>query len=225
VLPAKGILSAEQIDSLIRETKARGGRVGYKSNEDGSQSAYELNISLFDLISDPEADESLSKKVDRFIVSQAIALSIAGVPALYYHSLVGSRSFYRGVEKTGINRAINREKLDFGAVSAEINAEGTIRNLVMKKLRALIQTRRTLAAFHPQGKQRVLSFDPALFGLERESPDGEELLLVLINVSSRPVPIHLEHQCTEDAITGTHVSGRTVVNPYQILWLQRAPRS
>ncbi len=225
VLPAKGILSTEQIDSLIRETKARGGRVGYKSNEDGTRSAYELNISLFDLISDPEADEPLSKKVDRFIASQAIALSIAGVPALYYHSLVGSRNFYEGVEKTGIRRTINREKLDFGAVSAEINQEGTIRNLVMKKLRALIQKRRTLAAFHPLGKQRVLSFDPALFGLERESPDGEELLLVLINVSMLPVSITLDHPCTEDAISGTHVSGSTVIDPYRILWLQRAPRS
>jgi glycosidase len=225
VLPAKGILSTEQIDALVRKTIAHGGRVGYKSNEDGSQSAYELNISLFDLISDPEADEPVSQKVDRFIASQAIALSIAGVPALYYHSFVGSRNFYEGVEKTGINRAINREKLDLGAVSREINTEGTIRNLVLKKLTSLIQKRRTLRAFHPQGKQRVLSFNPAVFGVERESPDGEELLLVLINVSGHPVSLNLAHPCTEDTLSGRHVSGMTTISPYGILWLQRAPRS
>jgi glycosidase len=225
VLPAGGILSTEQIDDLVRKTKAHGGRVGYRSTEDGSQSAYELNISLFDLISDPESNEPVSQKVDRFVASQAIALSIAGVPALYYHSLVGSRNFYEGVEKTGMNRAINREKLDLDAVSREINTEGTIRNLVMKKLTALIEKRRTLRAFHPQGKQHVLSFDPAVFGVERVSPDGDEHLLVLINVSGHPVSLKLEHRCTEDTLSGRHVSGMATISPYEILWLQRAPRS
>ena len=49
--PARGILPEEGIDLLIEKTLAHGGLVSYKSNPDGTQSAYELNINYFDALS------------------------------------------------------------------------------------------------------------------------------------------------------------------------------
>lgn len=225
VLPAKNILADEQIDVLVKETEKRGGRVSYKSNADGSQSAYELNISLFDLISDPEADEPITTKVKRFIASQAIALSIIGIPAIYYHSIVGSRNYHKGVKQTGMNRAINREKLNLSEIAKDLETRGTIRNLVLNGLTTLIKKRRLCRAFHPQGNQRVLKLHQGVFALERSSPEGNELILSLINVTNRTIELSIDHPCKKDIISGKILQDRFTIDPYEILWLQQYPQS
>ncbi len=100
--PVTGILSQDEIDTLVQRTKAHGGNVSYKANSDGSQSPYEMNITYFDAITDPRitADEP-EVAVKRFIVSQAIQLSLAGVPGIYFSSLFGGRNWNAGVEETG----------------------------------------------------------------------------------------------------------------------------
>ena len=112
LLPAHNILAMDRIQGLIEKTEESGGRVGYKSNADGTKTAYELNISLFDLLSDTGSEVGDGEiSVKRFTASQAIALSLSGIPALYYHSIIGSRNYREGVKKTGSNRTINREKV------------------------------------------------------------------------------------------------------------------
>ncbi len=221
ILPAKDLLTNEQIEDIIKTTEKRGGRVSYKSNPDGSKSAYELNIALFDLLSDPGEDEPASKKVDRFMVSQAIALSLKGVPALYYHSLLGSRNYYEGVKQTGANRAINREKLRIAELKRELETPGTVRNLVFQRLTELIQKRRSQKAFHPQGKQHILNLHPSIFALERHSPDGEKCILCLINVSDITVDLTLDHPAGKDILSGRVVEKNISIKPYEVLWLLR----
>ncbi|RLC54282.1 MAG: sugar phosphorylase, partial [Chloroflexota bacterium] len=91
VRPAEGILSPAEVQALVERTLAHGGYVSYKANPDGSQTVYELNISYFDALSDPNGPEPLDWQVRRFLASQAIMLSLAGVPGIYVHSLFGSR--------------------------------------------------------------------------------------------------------------------------------------
>lgn len=108
-MPAKGILDEVEIQALVDQTLAHGGRVSYKSNQDGSKSVYELNITLYDWLNGP-VDEQVDLEVSRFLASQAIMLSLAGVPGIYFHSLFGARNCYKCVEQTGRARSINREK-------------------------------------------------------------------------------------------------------------------
>jgi hypothetical protein len=42
----------------------------------------------------------------------AVKLCLQGVPAIYFHSLFGSRGDRLGAESRGIKRRINREKLE-----------------------------------------------------------------------------------------------------------------
>jgi len=219
LLPAKDILSDEQIAKLIQITLNRGGRVSFKSNADGSESAYELNISLFDLVSDPRADEPPELKVNRFVASQAVALSIRGIPAIYYHSILGSQNYYEGVEKTGTRRAINREKLNLLQLEKELKDPLSRRYMVFHNLCNLIKKRQQIEAFHPEGKQKVLDIHPSLFSIERSSPDGRQLLLSLINVSSNKIEVLLKHPCRHDVLSGKIFQGRVNIYPYQILWL------
>ncbi len=185
VRPAEGILTPDQIQHLADRTLAHGGQVSYKTNPDGGQSAYELNITLFDALSDPEGGEPESLKIDRFIASQAIMLAMVGVPGIYVHSLVGSPNNYSGVAETGRARTINREKwhrVDLEAVLDNPNARAA---RVFGRYATLLKARAAQPAFHPNGDQQVIAGNPALFCLLRTSPDEQERVLCLHNISDR----------------------------------------
>jgi glucosylglycerate phosphorylase len=91
--PARGILSEEEILEMVARVEAHGGLVSSKTNPDGTQSPYEMNISYFDALSDPNSAEPVEVQVQRFLGSQAILLAMAGLPGIYVHSLLGSRNW------------------------------------------------------------------------------------------------------------------------------------
>lgn len=233
VRPAEGILTPSEVQDLVERTLAHGGHVSYKTNSDGTQSAYELNISYFDALSDPDVPESLDLQVRRFLASQAIMLSLAGVPGIYVHSLFGSRSHQAGVEQTGRYRSINREKFQRGQLEEALADPASLRHRVFHPYLRLIRTRTAHRAFHPNGPQEVLSLHPALFSLLRTSPDGRKAVLCIHNVSGDEQHLQISLDAfsiphsgpVRDLITGSEftvdVSGDLglKVAPYQVLWL------
>jgi glycosidase len=235
VRPAEGILNADEIQQLVEKTQAHGGFVSFKTNPDGTQSPYELNISYFDALSDPVGveEEGLELQVSRFVASQAIMLSLAGVPGIYVHSLLGSRSWREGVEETGRYRTINREKLRWRDLAAALADPTSLRHRVFYQYVHLLRIRRSRRAFHPNGAQRVLFDNPALFTLLRTSPDGQEHILCVHNVSDKAqsfqvdlVQLGVPHsENVEDLVFPARFpvdeDGRLslTVKPYQVLWL------
>jgi len=183
--PARGILSQAEIDALVQQTLAHGGRISLKQNSDGSSSPYELNINYFDALSDPNGGEPLEIQVSRFMAAQAILLALKGVPGIYFHSLFGSRSWQAGVEETGRNRTINREKLELAGLEAELKHASSLRARVYNQYRSLLEKRRSNPAFHPQGGQEILDVGTGVFGLRRTSPDGNRTMMCLQNVTNR----------------------------------------
>jgi glycosidase len=186
VMPARGILSEDEIQHLVDRTRAHGGCVSYKKNADGSESVYELNISYFDALSDPNAGEPRERQVARFLLSQAIMLALQGVPGIYVHSLFGSRSWQEGVAQTGRARTINRQKLDRRRLEAELADPGSLRHQVFTAYARLLGQRSAHPAFHPQGGQEILYDSECLFILRRHTADGNQSLLALHNVSGDP---------------------------------------
>jgi len=233
VRPVEGILSHSEVQALVERTLAHGGYVSFKAEPDGSQTVYELNISYFDALSDPQAAEPLDLQARRFLASQAIMLSLAGVPGIYVHSVFGSRSYHAGVEQTGRYRSINREKLRRDRLERELADPASLRHKVLYPYLHIIRTRAAHPAFHPAGSQQVLSLDPALFVLLRGAPDGSESLLCIHNVSNAERILgvdldalsfsHVGH--VQDLIAGAifcvDTSGRLnlCIAPYQVLWL------
>jgi glycosidase len=228
--PAQGILSGKQIHALVDLAVRRGGRVSYRrdlARDDADRSGprggllpYELNISLFDLVSDPRAVEPVELAVSRFAASQAIALSLKGLPAVYYHSFVGSRNYAEGVEKTGLFRVINREKLNLPALREELEEPGTRRNLVYRSIARLIRARRRRAAFHPRAPQRILDLGPGIFAVERASPRREDAVLCLVNVAGAAVRADIGSPWKRDILTGRTFPGEIALRPYEVLWLE-----
>ena len=68
---ATGLLTA-----LVERTGAHGGFVSYRSNGDGTQSPYELNITWYSALNREGSGEPQTLQVDRFLAARAIALAM-----------------------------------------------------------------------------------------------------------------------------------------------------
>ena len=232
--PVRGILSDAEIEALVRQVIAHGGLVSHKHNLDGTQSPYELNINYFDALSDPNGQPpGLPLQVDRFMSAQAIMLSLVGVPGIYFHSLFGSRGWPEGVKETGHNRTINRRKFDRAEVERELADPTSLRHQVFTRTVQLLKARAASPAFHPHGSQQVINYGDSLFTLLRLSPDGDERVLCVQNVSSQPQSMAFDFDEVSgllpkdsglaDLITGQRFKrerrGALRLRPYQTLWL------
>jgi len=218
--PARGILSNAQLDALVQKTLEHGGLVSYKHNADGTQSQYELNVNYFDALSNPNSDEPLDLQVDRFIAAQAIMLALIGMPGIYFHSLFGSRGWLAGVQQTGRNRTVNREKLQVEQLKAELADPNSLRAKVFARFCQALFVRKQSPAFHPHGAQKVWDVHPCVFALERISPDGSSRALCLHNVSAKRIVLETEFATGTNLFTGQALSiSKITLDPYQVLWV------
>lgn len=193
--PVRGILSESEIEALIRRVEERGGLVSLKRNTDGSTSPYELNVNLFDALSEP--DPALD--VERFLCAHAIQFALAGLPGIYFHSIFGSRGDRAGADASGIARRINRQKFPRAEFERELGEPGSERARVFSGLRRLLERRRASPAFAPTAAQRVLDIDPRVFAVVRGT---EAPVLCLHNVTGQSV------EC----------GGFAALAPYEVRW-------
>jgi len=98
--PLEGLVPMAEVDALVDEMLRRGGHVSRRLTPNGVESPYELNISYFDAFRHPDPAEN-QWHLNAFIVSQAVALSLKGIPAVYIHSLTATPNYHRGVESSG----------------------------------------------------------------------------------------------------------------------------
>ncbi len=224
--PVQGILETDEIETLIRQTKANGGEISYRQVDENERQPYELNINYFDALVERTAENPESdRQVARFIVSQAIMLSLIGVPGIYFHSLFGSRNYPQGVEETGKLRSINREKLNLMDLEAQLAAQSSVRARILSEYKRLLRTRRLFAAFHPYGEQRIIDLDPSIFALIRYAPRESSSMLCLHEISGKAIRATIElpertQQEAEDVLSGQTISLRDCpLDPYQVRWI------
>ncbi|MES1935071.1 sugar phosphorylase [Salinisphaera hydrothermalis] len=216
------ILSDAERDVLVETTRERGGFVSTRAMSDGSTRPYELNITYYDLLGAP-AERDSATHIDRFVVSQAIAMALAGIPALYFHSLVGTHNDLEGVEASGHSRSINRRRYDLGEINYQLSIDSPHAR-VLARLKRLLVVRARQPAFHPDAAQSIVDLGPSLFAVQRTTRD--QTLLALHNVTDKPVkvPGHMlpEARVRRNVTAGTQISGaqRTIsLAPYEIAWI------
>lgn len=223
------LLPPKEIKWLIQQGKKRGGRLSEKRNADGSKSPYELNITYFGalrLIDDPEHESA------RFLCSQAVALSLKGIPAVYFNSLIGAENNLEGVKSTGQSRAINRKKWDLHELKERLNDNEQTAAYVYRRYLGLLNRRNEHPAFHPDGPQEILELGPDLFGLVRTSPNAKETILCLYNFTSRVIkkslleiypPISGKETCLSvitSKVIKLNTKNTITLKPYKYIWLQ-----
>jgi len=227
--PVEGILTEAQIEKIVNQVKNKGGLVSYKTNSDGSKSPYELNVSYVDAVRDK--NEDLKTQLRQFMSSQAIMLALQGVPGIYLHSLLGSENYQKGVEESGENRRINREKLDRDELLAELKEEGSFRQLVFDGYRKLLKMRKKYQAFAPASPQKILELDRRVFVVQRG--EAEEKITALTNVSAEAVELELKadlFKAENGSLLRDIISDKDYqiengslslkLDPYQNIWLK-----
>jgi sucrose phosphorylase len=219
VRPLEGLLPDDEKNTLVENMKGFGGFVNYKTNPDGSQSPYELNITYFDALQGTKNGKD-NFQVERFLASQTVMMSFAGVPAFYIHSLTATPNYHEGVALTKQNRTINRRKWQLNELEEILSAE-TPQQKVFTSLQKLISLRKKQAAFHPNAQQEILDLENDIFALVRRSK--EQTIVVLVNLSAQKtaidLPAHLE-QFKFDLLSDSTLD-KIELEAYQSLWLSK----
>jgi glycosidase len=221
--PARGILESTEIDALVATVLAHGGYVSYKNNPDGSKSPYELNISYFDALSNPAGGESIDLQAARFLAAHAILLALRGLPAIYFHSLFGSRSDRAGAESSGIPRRINRKKLNLDNLDSELGDESSLRRRVFSGIQSMLEARGSQPAFSPYSGQTIPDAPCEVFVIERVSESSR--VLAVVNVTDREQHYSLPEEQGWQAILGSECQfepGALRLPAYGVCWLSAA---
>ncbi len=228
VRPLEGIVPAERLEALVSEVRKRGGLVSTRRQADGSDAPYELNITYLDAVRDLAVTDPRDQ-LRPFLASQSVMLALQGIPAVYFHSLVGTPNDTEGVEQSGQPRRINRHKYTWDELAGALESPESPQGWVFRHYRAMLQTRRKLAAFHPDASQRVLEVDhPAVLAVVRgEETDGGVALLA--NLGREPVSLsarqlRLPDDWTWDCLrrqTAVGADGAIALGRYETVWLTR----
>ena len=185
LMGVKDILPREDIDFIIQTAREHGAFVSYKTGEDHKDEPYEINSTWFSAINHDNSDEDISFQVKRFVASRSIAFALRGVPAVYFHGLIGTRNDIEAVLKTKSKRDINRKVIKEETLLEKLENPNSKLSHIAHQLSWLGNIRVRQCAFHPNGDQRVLMISPDIFAVLRISPDGDQHILALTNVTAK----------------------------------------
>ncbi len=223
--PARGILDPGEIDALVQTAIDHNGFVSYKNNPDGTTSPYELNISYFDALSSPTAEESLHTQAARFLAAHSIVFALRGLPGIYFHSLFGSRGDRQGAEESGIPRRINRKKLEVAPLEAELDQPESLRAQVFAGMQSMLKARATHPAFGPFAQQEIPDGLPDLFLITRKAADGTRVICatnVTPNAISFPLPPDGSDWKPLIGSAESSADRQVFLPPYGFAWFQNA---
>jgi sucrose phosphorylase len=228
--PLEDLISAQRLDRLVAAVCSTGGLVSTRRKADGTDSPYELNISYFSAMGTIPSLTSQTH-VRRFLASQAIMLALRGIPAVYFHSLVGTPNDAQGVQRSGRARTINRRKFDWHELQELLTPEQSVQRQVFESYCRMLAVRLGQSAFHPDADQEVLDVDNrSVIAFVRTSVDGCQQILVTANVADTTVSIHVPpsfaHSRANELIClgATWQAGNYLsLAPGGFAWLTRTP--
>lgn len=231
LMGVKQLLPSEEIDFIVQSAQANGALVSMKTMEGGGEEPYEINGTWWSVMN-PNGGEEHTLQLDRYLASRAVALALKGVPGVYMHGALGTSSDLETYQRTGHNRDVNRGTVDLAVLEAEAGDPFSRLGRLGPRLSHLQVTRVSQKAFHPQGLQKVLKAPRQVLALLRVSPDGDQRLLSLINLSADKVAFSLEPPAEaggagtwRDLVQPGNVQEENGVlelelRPYQVMWLR-----
>jgi len=226
----KDILPAEETGFLVETARAHGAFISYRGGDEG-EAPYEINTTWYSALNYQNDGESQQLQIQRFVASRSIALVLSGVPAIYVHSLAGSRSDIRLALQTRVKRDVNRAGLDLDALQHDLADPGSRLTQLSQKLRPLLRMRVMSPAFHPEGRQQVLDLGASLFAVLRTSPSGGDHVVCVTNVTAaeqcvvvRQADLGVQSHYWFDLVAGrgwlaSNGELRIELGPYDVLWI------
>jgi glycosidase len=211
----EGILDDTEREALVERTRAHGGRVSWAHRPDGSRTVYELNLGYLDALCTVAEARDPRVLAAKALAAHSILLAFLGVPAIYYHSLVGSPPDLEGMVSSRINRRINRAVLDADRLVGELHHDPR-RRAVFSGLCQLLGVRREHPAFSPFGTQQVERLDDRVFAVRRGAGTTGELICIT-NVTGESV--NLQGVRGTDVVSGQRAEPLTL-GAWGYAWLR-----
>ena len=225
--PAEGLLTEGEINTLVETMQTFGGRISWRTGDQGQRKPYEINIALFDALQGTTHGPD-HWGLQRFLCAHAIMLALEGVPGIYIHSLVGTRNDYQRVENAGHNRAINRHQWQYSELQDRLADANSSEHLVFSGISELLKIRRQQSAFHPNATQFTLHLGSGLFGFWRQSIDRQQSIFCISNITDKVQTLNLsdinliDNENWVDLISQLPCDGimqSIAMQPYQTLWI------
>ncbi len=226
--PTEGLLSEDEYETLLKMMQQFGGKISLRKKPDGTESPYEINISLFDAMKGTAKGED-KWQIERFLCSQTIMMALEGIPAFYIHSFLATPNDYAGVAKTGRNRSLNRHNWNYEELKKKLNDSNSNQAIVMREMSRRIQIRRRQPAFHPNATQYTLHpMNRSLFAFWRQSIYREQSIFCINNLSDRTQQLQLSDInliCIDpwrDLLSGQiieDIHAQFILQPYQCAWI------
>lgn len=225
--PAEGLLSDQELNSLVSTMQNFGGRVSWRTGENGEQKAYEINIALYDALQGTVKGQD-KWGLERFICAHAIMFGLEGIPGIYIHSMLGTRNDYEKLKHTHHNRSINRHRWQLNEIEEKLSQPLGEHSKVLNRMLALADIRTAQPAFHPNATQFVLHLGLQLFGFWRQSLDRKQSIFCVSNISDEPQLLRLSemnliaNEDWRDLLSDTDITDTTediTLAPYQTVWL------
>jgi len=228
--PAEGLLEQTEINELANCMKEFGGRISWRTNDDGQDKPYEMNITLYDALQGTLKGPDRWQN-QRFMCAHGVMLALEGVPAIYIHSLLATQNYYQGVEHTNHNRTINRYKWNEENLEDILSCDNH-HATIFNEMKSLLAIRKQETCFHPNAEQFVLHICDEIFGFWRQNIDRTEKIFCLFNMTDQNMSLDLtclnlphdapwvdliSKQVFEDVYETISLA------PYQFMWLKIHP--
>jgi sucrose phosphorylase len=233
LIPADEILKKEEIENIAKKVEEHGGYVSYQLVQDKIKKAYEANTTWYSALNNESSGENIDLQIKRFIASRCIALALQGIPGIYFHGLFGAKNDIEGVMASKSRRAINRRVFDSDLIlRKELDDPNSRVARINKEFGRYLSKRTKHRAFHPNGKQKILNISPNVFSLLRVSPENDEHILSIINITPRrhKIEISLHDLNIEfghwydivNKIGCKSNKGKLIIElaPYDVIWLK-----
>jgi sucrose phosphorylase len=167
------------------------------------------------------------------MASRSIALALAGVPGIYMQSITGSQ-LVDPVDPSELDepRSINRRSANPERAFELLSDSQSTAYKVVRRFRELGEKRVQNPCFHPNGSQKVMLGNDAVFTVLRRSPGGARRLLALTNVTVKSQEVRLNETqtgvsadewrdvLTEKLIRSNRGEVKITLAPYEIMWLE-----
>ncbi len=228
IRPIEGLLDPKEQKTMLKTLQKFGGHISSRSNIGGSDSPYEVNISLFDAFRGTIKNNKDAYQIDRMICAHTILLALEGIPGIYAHSFFGTKNDLNLVEKTGHPRSVNRHIWDEKLLKELILDDNSNEKRLFDELRRRIKIRRKQEAFHPNATQLTLHLGSKIFAFWRESINRTQCIFSINNISDKTQKVSLLElnligtEAWYDLLSDTKYNENThtiKLLPYESVWI------
>jgi len=182
--PLEGIVAAPEIEGIISRVVSAGGAVSYR-DMGGKKAPYEINATFVDAVTSVSGADRADMRP--FLGSQALAMWLPGIPAVYINSLFGLRNWEKGVAETRRLRTINRYKMTLEEAESMADGDYTPLAGVYDEYKRLLDLRVSNPVFSPDAKADYPYMAEGVFAVLRSK--GRDSALCLVNLTAEAVPL------------------------------------